>query len=149
MKRDLLNFYSESNLKGTDQGFSSHFSKDLKCFKCRKFGHKQGQCRSKTFSIVCYEGGEKSHKANACSKAQNKPFDKRNKKTQKRFFTKRNEGNLTTELNDTDGFFFHALDKQEDDFHFELLIDSGCTSDKRYRTIQLSRNVSERESFLC
>ena len=35
---------------------------------------------------------------------------------------------MTTELNDTDGFSFHASDKREDDSHFELLIDSGCTS---------------------
>ena len=128
LKRDLLNFDSESNLKGTDQGSSSHFSKDVKCFKCGKFGHKQAQCRSKTVAIVCYECGEKGHKANACPKAQKKPFDKRNKETQKRFFTKRNEGNLTTELNDTDGFSFHASDQREDGSQFELLIDSGCTS---------------------
>ena len=106
LKRDLLNFDSESNLKGTDEGSSSHFSKDVKCFKCGKFGHKQAQCRSKTVAIVCYECGEEGHKANACPKAQKKPLDKRNKKTQKRFFTKRNEGILTTELNDTDGFSF-------------------------------------------
>ena len=87
LKRDLLNFDSESNLKGTDQGSSSHFSKDVKCFKCGKFGYKQAQCRSKTVAIVCYECGEKGHKANACPKAQKKPFDKRNKETQKRFFT--------------------------------------------------------------
>ena len=35
---------------------------------------------------------------------------------------------MTTELNDTDGFSFHASDKREDDSHFELLIDSRCTS---------------------
>ena len=83
LKRDLLNFDSESNLKGTDQGSSSHLSKDVKCFKCGKFGHKQAQCRSKTVAIVSYESGEKGHKANACPKAQKKPFDKRNKETQK------------------------------------------------------------------
>ena len=52
LKRDLLNFDSESNLKGTDQGSSSHLSKDVKCFKCGKFGLKQAQCRSKTVAIV-------------------------------------------------------------------------------------------------
>ena len=100
----------------------------MKCFKCSKFGHKQAQCQSKIVAIVCYECGEKGHKANACPKAQKKPFDKRNKETRKRFFTKRNEGNVTTEFNDTDGFSFHASDKREDGSHFELLIDSGCTS---------------------
>ena len=83
---------------------------------------------SETVAIVWYKCGEKGHKANACPKAQKKQFDKRNKETQKRFFTKRNEGNLTTELNHTDGFSFHASDKQEDDSHFEFLIDSDCTS---------------------
>ena len=100
----------------------------MKCFKCDKFGLKQAQCRSKTVAIVCYECGEKGLKANACPKAQKKPFDKRNKETQRRFFTKRNDGNLTTELNDTDGFSFHASHKREEESHFELLIDSGCTS---------------------
>ena len=96
-------------------------------FKCGTFGHKQAQCRSKTVAIVCYGCGEKGHEANSCPKGQKKSFDKRNKETQKRFFTKRNECNLTTELNDTDGFSFHASDKREDDSHFELWIDSGCT----------------------
>ena len=73
LKRNLLNFDSESNLKCTDQCSSSHFKKDVKCFKCGKFGHKQAQFRSKTVAIVCYECGE-------------------------------------------------------EDSHFELLIDSGCTS---------------------
>ena len=128
LKRDLLSFDCESNLKSTVQGSSSHFNNDVKCFKCAKFGHKQAQCRSKTVAIVCYECGEKGHKANACLKAQKKPYDKRNKETQRSFFTKRNEGNLTTELNDTDDFSFHASDKREEYSHFELLIDSGCTS---------------------
>ena len=35
---------------------------------------------------------------------------------------------MTTELNDTDGYSFHVSDKREEDSHFELLIDSGCTS---------------------
>ena len=38
VKRDLFNIDSESNLKSTDQGSSSHFSKDVKCFKRGKFG---------------------------------------------------------------------------------------------------------------
>ena len=100
----------------------------MKCFKCGKLGHKQAQSRSKTVAIVCYECDEKGHKAKACHKSQKKPFDKRDKETQKRFFTKRNEVNLTTELNDTDGFSFHASDKREEDSHVELLKDSGSTS---------------------
>ena len=43
LKRVLLNFDSESNLKSMNQCSSSHFCKDLKCFKCGKFGHKQAQ----------------------------------------------------------------------------------------------------------
>ena len=90
-----------------DQGSSSHSSKDLKGFKFGgvKFGHKPAECRYKTVAIVCSECGEKGQKANAYPKARKKPFVKRNKETQKRFLVKRNEGNLTTELNNTDGFF--------------------------------------------
>ena len=66
----FFNFDSENNLKITNQGSSSHFSKDVKCSECGKFGHKQAQCRSKTVTIVCYECGEKGHATNACPKAQ-------------------------------------------------------------------------------
>ena len=41
---------------------------------------------------------------------------------------KRNEGYLTTELNDTYGFSFHACDKRNEDSHFGLVIDRDCTS---------------------
>ena len=41
---------------------------------------------------------------------------------------KRNEGYLTTELNDTYGFSFHASDKRNEDSHFGLVIDRDCTS---------------------
>ena len=78
LKRDLLNYKSGSNLKSTDQGPSSHFSIDVKYFKWDKSGHKQAKYRSKTVAIVCIECGEKGHKANACPKAQKKPFEKRN-----------------------------------------------------------------------
>ena len=114
----------------------------MKRFNCDKYGHKQAHCRSKTVAIVCYECGEKRHNANACPKAQKKPFEKRNKETHKRFSTERSEGNLTTELNDTDGFSFHTSDKCEEDSQFELLIDSGCTSHVRKDT-ELFRNVPE------
>ena len=90
LKRDLLNFDSESNLKSRDQCSSSHFSKDVTCFKCGKFGHKQAQNRSKTVAIVCYECGGKGHKANACPKGQKKPFDKRHKVIQKKTIFSRN-----------------------------------------------------------
>ena len=122
----------------------------MKCFKCGKFGHKQAQCRSKAVAIVCYECGEKGHKANACHKAQKKPFDIRNKETRKRFFTKRNEGNLTTELNDTDGFSFYASDTREEDSHFVLLIDSGCTS-HMIKDIELFSHLetSQKENLSC
>ena len=80
-----MNFDSESNLKSTNQGSSSHFSKIVKCFKRDKFGQKQAQCRSKSVAIVCYECGEKIHKSNASPNAQKKPFEKRKKETQKGF----------------------------------------------------------------
>ena len=90
----------------------------------------QAQCRSKTVNIVCFDCGEKGHKANACLTFQKKSFEKRNKETRKWFLTKRNACNLTTKLNDTDGFSFHASEKREEDSHFEQLTDSGCTSHK-------------------
>ena len=49
------------------------------------------------------------------------------RKPKKRFSTKRNEGNLTTEIDKTDGFSFHASDKREEDSYFEVLTDSDCT----------------------
>ena len=76
LKRDLVNVDSESlkilKPKSTDQGSGLHSSKDMKCFKCGKIGHKQAQCRSKTVAIICCECGEKGHKANACPKAPSK-----------------------------------------------------------------------------
>ena len=88
-------------------------------FEVRQF--KQAQCRSKIVVIVCHKCGEKRHKSDSCPEAQTNLFEKRNKETQKRFLTKWNEGNLTTELCDTDGFFSR-------DSHLELLINSGCIS---------------------
>ena len=83
-KRNLLSFDSESNLNSMTQGSSLHFSKDVKCFKCGKFGHKQAQCRSKTVTVVCHEC-EKSYMGNACPEAQKEPFEKRNGELQKSF----------------------------------------------------------------
>ena len=124
LKRDLLNFDSESNLKSKDQGSSSHISKDVKYFKRGKFGHKQAQCRSKTVAIVCYEYGEESHNANACPKAQKKPFEKRNKETQKTFSTKRNEDNSKIP---TDSLFTRLICVKT---HFGLSNNRDCTSHK-------------------
>ena len=47
LKRDLLNFDSVSCRGQIDQGTSSHFTKDVKCFKCGKNGHRQSECREK------------------------------------------------------------------------------------------------------
>ena len=51
LKRDLLNFDSDSCRSQTDQGRSSHFTKDVKCFNCGKIGHRQNELQSK---IVCH-----------------------------------------------------------------------------------------------
>ena len=40
LTKTLLCFDSERNLKSMAQGSSLHFSKDVKCFKCGKFGRK-------------------------------------------------------------------------------------------------------------
>ena len=76
---------------------------------------------------MCLKCGEKGHKANACPKAQKMPFEKRKMEIKERFFTKRTKA--TWQLNSTIQWFsFHASDKREGDSHFELLIDSACTS---------------------
>ena len=41
LKRDLLDFDSDSCRGQTDQGTSSHFTEDVKCFKCGKIGRRQ------------------------------------------------------------------------------------------------------------
>ena len=57
LKRDLLNFDCEYNLKSTDHASSSQFNKVVKCFKYGKL------------AIVCYKCKEKGHKVNACPNA--------------------------------------------------------------------------------
>ena len=66
LKRDLLDFDSDSCRGQTDQGTSSHFTKDVKCIKCGKIDQGQSECRARVSAIVCYECGEKGHKANEC-----------------------------------------------------------------------------------
>ena len=142
LKRGLLNFDSDTFTKQHDQGTSSHFSRDLKCFKCGRNGHRQSECRTKVPSIVCYECGEKGHKAKTCPKKKKVQAPTQHEPVQnKRFFTKRNESNLTTEA---DGFSFHASNEKSDREDFDLLIDSGCTSHmirdaKLFRELKLSK----------
>ena len=99
LKRDLLNFDSDSCRGQPEQGTSSHFTKDVKGFKCGKIGHRQSECRAKLSVIVCYECGEKGHKANECPKTKNRSKTRAPHETtqNKRFCTKRNESNLTAE----------------------------------------------------
>ena len=126
LKRDLLNFDSDSCRGQPEQGTSSHFTKDKKCFKCGKLGHRQSECRAKVSVIVCYECGAKGHKANGCPKTKNKSKTGAPRETtqNKRFYTKRNESNLTAEKQ---GFSFHTSQVHSTCKNIDLLIDSLLT----------------------
>ena len=78
-------------------------------------------------AILCYECGEKSHKANDClkMKKRSKTGALRETAQNKRFYTKRNESNRTAEKQ---GFSFHTSQAHSTGENIELLIDSGCTS---------------------
>ena len=80
-------------------------------------------------AIVCYECGEKGHKANECLKKKNKSRTGAPRETAQnnRFYTTRNERNLTAEKQ---GFSFHNSQVQSTCKNIELLliIDTGCTS---------------------
>ena len=127
LKRDLLNFDSECCRGQPEQGTSSHFTKDVNCFKCGNLGHRQSECRAKVSVIVCYECGAKGHKANECPKTNNKSKTGAPRETtqNKRFYTKRNESNLTAE---EQGFSFHTSQTHSTYKNIDLSIDSGCTS---------------------
>ena len=74
--------------------------------------------------IVCYECGEKGHKANECPKTKNKSKTGAPRETtqNKRFYTERNESNLTAEK---EGFSFHTSQVHSTCKNIDLLIDSG------------------------
>ena len=118
LKRDLLNFDSDSCRGQPEQGTN---------FMCGKLGHRQSECRAKVSVIVCYERGAKGHKANECPKTKNKSKTRAPRETtqNKRFYTKRNESNLTAEKQ---GFSFHTSQVLSTCKNIDLLIDSGCTS---------------------
>ena len=118
-----MNFNSGSCRCQTDQGTSSHFTEYVKCFKCGKIGRRQSESRAKVSAIVCYVCGEKGHKPNECPKK--KTGATRETAQSKRFYTKRNESNLTAEKQ---GFSFHTIQVNSTCKNIELLIDSGCTS---------------------
>ena len=102
-----MKLVSDSCRDQTDQGTSSHFTKDVKCFKCGEIGHRQSECRAKVSAIVCYEDGEKSHKANECPKKKNKSKTgaPREMAQNKRFYTTRIGRTLTAEKQ---GFSIHS-----------------------------------------
>ena len=95
LKKDLLNFDSESFLKRTDQSFLFTFRERCAVFQVRQVQSKASAMSVRKYCNRLLRRGKKSHKANACPKAQKKPFEKRNKEIQKQSFSKRNEGNLT------------------------------------------------------
>ena len=72
---------------------------------------------------MCYECGEKGHKANECPKKKNISKTGASGETaqNKRFYTKRNESILA-------GFSFHTSQVNSTCKNIELLIDSGYTS---------------------
>ena len=45
-KQDLSKIDSDSCRGQNDQGTNSHFTKDVRCFKCGKIGHGQSECRA-------------------------------------------------------------------------------------------------------
>ena len=92
---------------------------------------------------MCYDTGEKCHKANEYNK--NKRKSKRGPPREtaqiKRFYKKRNESNLTAEKQ---GFSFHTSQVHSTCTNIELLIDSGCTSHmmkdaKLFRDLDVSK----------
>ena len=141
-----MNFDSDSCRTGQpEQGTISHFTEDVKCFKCGKIGHRQSDCRAKVSVIVCYECGEKDHKANECSKTKNKSKTGAPRETtqNKRFSTKQNESNLAAEKQ---GFSFYTSQVNSTCKNIDLLIDNGSTS-HMIKDAELFRDFAYRAAF--